>query len=105
LCPRRNYGREPRGFDFASAIRIAAEELVDREMKDAPLDLHKGYLAAFADTNYGPAMMLENRAGNKRREGLKQWKPLRGFLAVLSAPPVALREARKGMTYRSIHGS
>jgi hypothetical protein len=91
--------------DFASAIRIAAEELADREMKDAPLGLHKGHLAASADTNSGPAMMLENRAGNKRREGLKQWQLLRGFLAVLSAPPVALREERTGMTYRSIHGS
>ena len=105
LCPRRNYGGEALGKDFASAIRIAAEELADREMKDAPLGLHKGHLAASADTNYGPAMMLENRAGNKSREGLKQWQLLRGFLAVPSAPPVALREERKGMIDRSIHGS
>ncbi len=61
----------PLGKDFASAIRIAAEELADRETKDAPLGLHKGHLAASADTNYGCAMMLENRAGNKSREELK----------------------------------
>jgi len=34
LCPRLNEGEEPLGKDFASAIRIAAEELADREMKD-----------------------------------------------------------------------
>ncbi len=34
LCPRLNKGGEPLGKDFASAIRIAAEELADREMKD-----------------------------------------------------------------------
>jgi hypothetical protein len=59
--------------DFASALRIAAEELADREMKDAPFGLHKGHLAASADTSYGCAMMRENTAGNKRKKGLKQW--------------------------------
>jgi hypothetical protein len=34
LCPRLNEGGEALGKDFASAIRIAAEELADREMKD-----------------------------------------------------------------------
>jgi hypothetical protein len=34
LCPRLNEGGEAEGYDFASAIRIAAEELADREMKD-----------------------------------------------------------------------
>jgi hypothetical protein len=50
-------------------------------------------------------MMLENRAGNKRREELKQWQRLRGFLAVLSLPPLVPQEERKGMIDRSIHGS
>jgi hypothetical protein len=85
LCPRLNEGGQALGKDCASTIRIAAEELADREMNDAPLGLHTGHLAASADTNYGPAMMLENKAGNKRREELKQWQGLRGFLAVLSA--------------------
>ena len=71
LCPRLNEGGQPLGKDFASAPSIAAEELADREMKDAPFGLHKGHLAASADTNYGRAMMLENRAGNKSREELK----------------------------------
>jgi hypothetical protein len=105
LCPRLNEGGQALGKDFASAIRIAAEELADREMKDAPFGLHKGHLAVSADTNYGPAMMLENKAGNKRREELKKWQVLRGFLAVLSAPPVDLMEKRTGMTYRSLRGS
>ena len=34
LCPWRNCGREQLGKDVASAIRIAAEDLADREMKD-----------------------------------------------------------------------
>ena len=34
LCPRLNEGGEPLGKDFTSAIRVAAEELADREMKD-----------------------------------------------------------------------
>jgi hypothetical protein len=97
LGPRLNEGREPLGKDFASAIRIAAEELANQEMKDAPLGLHKGHHATSADTNYGPGMRLENRAGNKSREGLKQLQRLRGFLVVLSPPPLVLREERKGM--------
>ncbi len=105
LCSWLNEGGEPLGKDFASAIRIGAEELADREMKDAPLGLHTGHLVVSADTNYGPGMMRENRAGNKRGEGLKQWQRLRGFLAVLSPPPLVLQEERKGMRDRSIHGS
>jgi len=42
-------------------------------------------------------MRGENRADNKRKEGLKPWQRLRGFLAVLSAPPLVLQEERKGM--------
>ena len=34
LCPQLNEGGERLGKDFASTIRIAAEELADREMKD-----------------------------------------------------------------------
>ena len=36
LCPRLNEGGEPLGKDFARALRIAAEKLADREMKDDP---------------------------------------------------------------------
>lgn len=46
-------------------------------------------------------MMLENRAGSKRREGRKQRQQLRGFLAVPSAPLGALREERTETTDRS----
>jgi hypothetical protein len=105
LGPWLNEGGEPLSKNFANAIGITAEELADREMKDAPFGLHKEHLAASADTNYGPATRLENKAGNKRKEGLKQWQQLKGFLAVLPAPPVALREERKGMIDRSIHSS
>jgi hypothetical protein len=34
LRPRLNKGGDPLGKDFSSAVRIATEELADREMKD-----------------------------------------------------------------------
>ena len=105
LRPWLHKGREPLGKDFSSAVRITAEELADQEMKDAPLDFHKGHHVRFADTGCGFVMTLERKVDNKKKGTLRQRQLLRELLEALSAPRATLQEGREGMTALSTRDS